>query len=451
MEASAKALASFYLPQPSYLAALGNIHIITKKGVIMKSNYKLLTLAVLLAATQAHATDGYFTPGYGVKSQGAGGVGYALPQDSLTIATNPAGLSWVGDRLDIGATLFRPNRDAEITGSPSPGANGIYNANDQKNFIIPEFGYSKQVSPELSLGVAVYGNGGLNTNYDRAIPLLGSSQAKVDLIQLFVAPTVAWKFTPTQSLGVTLNLAYQRFTAKGLENFANASFSQSPNNVTNKSFDQSYGAGLHFGWLGQFGDYVSLGASYQTKTYTTKFDRYQGLFAEQGRFDIPATFGAGIAVKATPQLTLAGDVQRIQYSDVNSVGNSIANFLAGNLLGSDNGGGFGWKDVTVYKLGAVYAYDDKLTLRAGYNHSDQPIPSSETLFNILAPAVVQDHIAFGTTWKFENKSELSFNYIHAFENTVNGSSTSIPSNFGGGAVNLKMYQDSVGVAYSWAL
>ncbi len=414
----------------------------------MKSHYKLLTLATMLAASQAPATDGYFSPGYGVKSQGAGGVGYALPQDTLTIATNPAGLAWIGDRIDIGATWFRPIREAEITGSPAPGANGTYDANDQKNFIIPEFGYSKQVSPELSLGVAVYGNGGMNANYNRAVPLLGNSQAKIDFIQVFVAPTIAWKITPTQSVGVTLNLAYQRFTAKGLENFANAA-SQSPNDVTNKGFDQSYGAGLHFGWLGQFGDYVSLGASYQTKTYTSKFDKYKGLFAEQGNFDVPATFGAGIAVKATPALTIAGDIQRIQYSDVNSVGNALANF-ASNQLGSDNGPGFGWKDVTVYKLGAIYAYDDKLTLRAGYNHSDQPIPNSETLFNILAPAVVQDHLTFGSTWKFENKSELSFSYLHAFENTVNGSG-SIPPGFGGGEVNLKMRQDAVGIAYSWAL
>jgi long-chain fatty acid transport protein len=416
---------------------------------MMKLRYKLLTLATLFVASQAKATDGYFSPGYGVKSQGAGGVGYALPQDSLTVASNPAGLSWVGDRIDIGATWFRPIRDAEITGNPGP-INGNYDANDQKNFIIPEFGYSKQVSPDLSLGVAVYGNGGMNANFSKAVPLLGTSPAKIDLIQVFVAPTAAWKITPTQSIGVTLNLAYQRFAAKGLENFANAGYSQSPNDVTNKGFDQSYGAGLHFGWLGKFGDYVSLGASYQTKTYTSKFDRYKGLFAGQGSFDIPATFGAGIAIKATPALTIAGDVQRIQYSDVASVGNALANLAAGNQLGSDNGPGFGWKDVTAYKLGAVYAYNDKLTLRAGYNHSDQPIPSSQTLFNILAPAVVQDHITLGSTWKFENNNELSFSYLHAFDNTVNGSG-SIPPSFGGGDVNLKMHQDSIGVAYSWVL
>ena len=411
---------------------------------------KIIPFSILLATSQVHATDGYFAHGYGVKSQGAGGVGVALPQDTLSIAANPAGLAWIGNRLDIGATWFRPQREAEITGSTFP-VNGKYDANDTENFFIPEFGYSHQVTPDITLGVSAYGNGGLNTDFKKGFPLFNTTGARtgVNLIQLFITPTVAWKVTPTQSIGVTLNLAYQRFEAKGLQNFANPVTSASPNNVTNRGADSAYGAGLHFGWLGQVSDRVSLGAHYQTRTYSTEFDKYKGLFAEQGDFDIPATYGAGIAVKATPALTLAADVQRILYSDVDSVGNSLANLFTAQL-GTNRGAGFGWKDATAYKLGAIYNYDEQLTLRAGYNHVNQPIPSSQTLFNTLAPAVVEDHITLGASWKFQNSSELSFSYIHAFENKVRGSN-SIPAAFGGGDVNLKMYQDSFGVAYSWQL
>ena len=124
--------------------------------------------------------------------------------------------------------------------------------------------------------------------------------------------------------------------------------------------------------------------------------------------------------------------------------------FAGNQLGSDNGPGFGWRDVTVVKLGASYAYNDSLTVRAGYNHSTQPIRSGETLFNILAPGVVQDHVTLGATYELPNKSELSFAYMHAFEENVNGSG-SIPAGFGSGEANLKMYQDSLGIAYGWQL
>ena len=199
--------------------------------------------------------------------------------------------------------------------------------------------------------------------------------------------------------------------------------------------------------MGQVSDNVTLGATYQSKTYMTKFDRYKGLFADSGSFDIPTTYGLGAAVKLSPSFTLAADVQRILYGDVDSISNAGA---LTSQLGSSNGPGFGWDDVTVYKLGAIYAYDDAITLRAGYNHSSQPIGKSQTLFNVLAPGIIQDHFTLGGSYKFANKSELSVSYIHAFENKVNGSG-SIPAAFGGGEVNIKMYQDAIGIAYNWQL
>ena len=51
---------------------------------------------LVLLPGMAMATDGYFSPGYGVKSQGMGGVGIALPQDGLAAAANPAGTAFVG-------------------------------------------------------------------------------------------------------------------------------------------------------------------------------------------------------------------------------------------------------------------------------------------------------------------------------------------------------------------
>ncbi len=420
----------------------------------MKLTLKLVFLATTLAATNVYATDGYFAHGYGVKSLGMGGVGIALPQDALVAAANPAGMGLIGDRVDFGLTWFRPQREAEIVGNgaPIPNINSTYKANDSENFFIPEFGYNRQINPEVTLGVSVYGNGGMNTDYKNGIPLFhapgSTGAAGVDLAQVFIAPTVTWKVTPANTIGVSLNLAYQRFEAKGLDGFAG--FSTSAANLTNRGHDNSYGAGLHIGWIGQLNDAVSLGATYQSRTYMTKFDKYKGLFAEQGDFDIPSTYGLGIALKATPALTLAADVQHINYSEVASVGNaSLANL--GNGLGSNNGAGFGWRDATTVKLGASYAYDENLTLRAGYNHVNQPIRSGDTFFNILAPGLVEDHITLGATYVLPNKAELSFVYMHAFENTVNGVNSIPNAPLGGGNANLKMYQDSIGIAYGWKL
>ena len=147
-----------------------------------------------------------------------GGVGIALPQDGLAAATNPAGTAFVGDRVDLGLTWFMPNRSAEITGNMVPGANGDYNGNDKRNFFIPELGYVKQFSPQLSGGVAIYGNGGMNSDYANN-PLAafgGTGNAGVDLSQLFISPSLAYKITPDHSIGIAVNIAYQRFKAYGI-------------------------------------------------------------------------------------------------------------------------------------------------------------------------------------------------------------------------------------------
>jgi len=117
-------------------------------------------------------------------------------------------------------------------------------------------------------------------------------------------------------------------------------------------------------------------------------------------------------------------------------------------LGTSGGAGFGWRDINAYKLGAEYAVSPQLAVRAGYNYGEQPIPASETLFNVLAPGVVKDHWTVGATWTLASKSELSFAFMYAPTVTVSGVN-SIPAPFGGGNVDLSMKQMSLGVAYGW--
>lgn len=411
----------------------------------------ILTAALVGAiAVSGFGTDGYLAPGYGVKQQARGGAGVALPEDSLTAATNPAGMVFVGNRFDLGVSFFRPVRSGTIIGNQLPpgypDADGDYDGSGQKNFLIPELGYNHMFGRNMSLGLSVFGNGGMNTSYLTPIPLLGTTAAGVDLQQMFVAPTFAIKVTPRNAFGVSLNIAYQRFEAQGLQNFASPYFSIDPTHVTNRGYDSSFGWGTRVGWIGQVNRIVTLGATFQTRTYMQKFQQYRGLFAEQGGFDIPANFAGGAAIKVSRRATVALDVERILYGQVKSLGNSGSNQA---LLGSNDGPGFGWHDITVPKVGVDYSVSHALTLRGGYNHSGVPFANAETFFNLLAPGVVQSHITAGATWNLRGGKELNFAYYHAFEKTVTGVS-SIPPGAGGGNANLRMYEDSVGISFGWS-
>ncbi len=418
-----------------------------KKNLVMSA-----VLAGLMVPLSAMATNGYFARGYGMKAKGMGGAGIAYGQDALAAATNPANMVRVGNRVDFGVDLFSPNRKTEIVGNGSLGT-VQYDPNNDNIFFIPEFGYNQMINNSMSVGVSVFGNGGMNTSYKKPVGLFGTSNAGVNLEQLFISPTFSMKINDKNSIGVALNLVYQTFKATGLEGFT--PFSSSSTNLTNNGKDTSTGYSLRLGWTGEITDKVTLGATYQSKSDMSAFSKYKGLFAEQGGFDIPETYGVGIAVKATPKVNVAFDITQINYSGVKAISNTLSpailNCMGGvttQCLGTSAGSGFGWKDMTVYKLGVDWQQSANLVLRAGYNHASQPIPNGETFFNMLAPGVVEDHLTGGATWTLQNKAELTVAVMYAPKKTVSGSN-SIPAAFGGGEANLSMSQYSVGVAYGW--
>jgi long-chain fatty acid transport protein len=414
-----------------------------------------LTLAagVLCLPCVGQATNGYFEHGYGSTSEGMAGVGIALSQDALAAATNPAGTAAVGDRLDLGLVWFIPRRSAEIVGNAfAPDAR--YSGDGTKNFFVPEFGYSRTLPGGLAAGVAVYGNGGLNTNYPvNPYGRFGATgSAGVNLEQLFITPSLAWKASPSQTLGVALNIAYQRFLAKGIGLFSG--FSEDPAHVSDLGTDSTAGAGLRLGWSGTVAPGLTLGATWASKI-NGRFRKYSGLFADGGRFDVPENYGAGLAWSATPRLTLAADVQRILYAQVSAVGDPIDSLFAGSPLGAANGPGFGWRDITVVKLGASGRWSDALTLRAGFSHSGQPVPASQTFFNVLAPGVVQNHYTLGATWAPSRAGALTGFFAYGAGHQVQGVGSIPPGNppggFGGGNANVRLKETLLGLSYAWKL
>jgi len=149
------------------------------------------------------------------------------------------------------------------------------------------------------------------------------------------------------------------------------------------------------------------------------------------------------------QHRLAADYQRINYSKIKSVGNPSNQTPcpgAACLGASSTSIGFGWDDVNVIKLGVEYAYSGRMLLRAGYNHTDNPIQSRDVTFNILAPGVVQDHVTAGFTYTLGDGSEITMAYMHAFKKAVSGPAAN-PYFPVGGTETIEMSQNSLGIAW----
>ncbi len=422
----------------------------------MKKTMIAAGLTMALSAP-AFATNGMFVHGIGQSAKGSGGAGIAYPQDSLAAGTNPAGMSFIGNRADGGLEIFIPDRSLEADGPMWGffGLDGEVDGNTPSSFLVPEGGYNMDMpnGSAWSFGVSAFGNGGMNATYSRhpqiqamafdpSIPWVNpgdNTTAKIDLLQAFFMPTASYKLNENHAVGVSLIVAWQ-----SLE-LINQAFGA----MNDAGHVSSWGVGGKIGWQGRINDYITLGATYQSRISMSKMDEYAGaLAADDGHLDIPATGGVGIAINATEQLDILFDVNWINYSDDSGI-----------IGMSTNVGGFGWDDQTIFKLGFVYKYSDDLTLRAGYNYAENPLPEgnpADGFVSTIVPATVEHHLTLGFTKAINEDFSITGSYMHAFDKSHTAGydprlAAAPGLNPSDAALTSSMYQNSIGLSLNWKL
>lgn len=422
---------------------------------LQTARHALLMLALFFPAL-VQATNGYFTHGAGTKSKAMAGAGIAIPEDALNAAINPANLVLVGARVDAGASLFLPDRGIRANDDASPNTPqippGQYDSG-QSWFLIPQFAWAHQLSEHSATGVVTSANG-LSTKYDE--PLFrfferpgapdeqrASAPVGADLYQLFVHVPYAIRLSPEFTAGIGPIIAVQAFRARGMEPFRAVSIA--PDAVSNNGFDYSYGIGVSLGLNYRPTERVALAIGWQPRIQMTAFDDYRGAFAEQGDFDIPNAFQIGVSFDPLDNLTLSVDYQEIRYSEVAAIGNANDRPLISVDLGSDTGIGGGWDDAQVIKLGARWQYAYDLVLRAGYSRTNQVIPKTQAMINIVAPAVSREHFSIGFTRQLDLGHEWSAALTWSPKESVRG----LNPNTGNQTGDLQMQQTELEIIYSW--
>ena len=409
---------------------------------------RILTICGLgTMAAPAMATNGYFVNGYGAPSKSMAGA--AVPTGVLGLAQNPAMGVKIGNVAGLCLTTFAPDRDVRIApGGPlTPGKF----SSDQDVFLIPCGGVNFMLDDRSSLAFFVYANGGLNTDFDSNFFAglgAGSAPLGVSLEQAFLSMNYARKVSDTVTIGISPVFAIQRFKAEGLEAFGGLSVS--PGSVTNRGTETSTGFGINLGVLYEPNSEWDFGVGYRSRVQMSKFSKYDGLFADDGDFDIPATLliGAAYTPSRAPQFTFTGEYQRIWYAEIPAIGNSSA--PPTGPLGAPNGVGFGWDNMDIWRIAAIWRKSDRLTLRTGVSYSSEFISNNgEVVINTIAPAAPQWHLSVGGAYKLNNRWTFQFSYTHAFSESFSGNNpalTGVPQN-----VKIRMHQNeiSTGFSYRW--
>ncbi|MCF6198721.1 MAG: outer membrane protein transport protein [Hyphomicrobiaceae bacterium] len=402
---------------------------------------KITTMAVAAAslmATSAIATDGMFGNGTGARNKALAGAGVANEKDATAISLNPAGLVHSEDQLNVAASLFSPLR-----GYKESGGAGINTdvSSDSNYFVIPNIAYSHRIDANTVFGLSMYGNGGMNTDYNynglngigggsTGNPFgTGTTNYGIDLTQVFISAAVAKQYG-NFAIGIAPILSLQIFDSDGLSAFG-------ASDLQEEAFGIAVRGGVEWAVTPNF----RVGVAGVTPTYMQKFNGYEGFFnAGNGVLEIPATVQAGIALDVMPNMTVMADYKRIFYSNSREIA------AAGNIAKY----GFGWNSINIYKIGLEWEVVDDIKIRAGYSYNDSPIKSDAVSLGALAPGVVKHHITAGVEMELTESMNLELAAMYAPENTVTGPGVT-PFGALGTTIEDRMSQWELTAGIKWKL
>ena len=142
----------------------------------------------------------------------------------------------------------------------------------------------------------------------------------------------------------------------------------------------------------------------------------------------------GLGLTPNDRLKIALDVKWANYSDVAGFGTVL-----------------GWKDITIVALGGQYQATDRLTLRLGYNHTQNAIPDSAAFFNVESPSLWGNHATAGLGIQIEPNFQLNLAYYHAFTTKITGPFVAQTGPVPGTSVTDEMKMDSFIGTFSFKL
>lgn len=157
-------------------------------------------------------------------------------------------------------------------------------------------------------------------------------------------------------------------------------------------------------------------------------------------FQWPETMAMGAAYQASDKLLLVADYKRIGWKNV--MKDFSVTFTAdATQTGAAGPSGFNlgskavdmvlfqnWDDQNVFELGGAYKTTDALTLRAGLNIANNPIP--DKYMNPLFPAIAKNHVTLGAGYVISKASSVDFSYVYVPKTTATGGS-GVSVDFGG--------------------
>ena len=168
----------------------------------------------------------------------------------------------------------------------------------------------------------------------------------------------------------------------------------------------------------------------------------------------PQSIGFGIAYTPSDALKLSADIEWMNWANAydkmtlklsNGSSTNVNKMMGSSAFNIDFP--MNWKDVVLVKLGGEYSASKDLTLRLGYAFGSSPVPQT-TIFPVF-PAVVENHITAGASYRVSGAIILHAAYEMALNNSVTASSKSLIANeYNSSTSDLSTWLFHMGLSYA---
>ncbi len=378
---------------------------------------KRISMAALaLFFSTAATAGGFYIPEQGVRGMAMGNAYTAIADDASAIWFNPAGIGFQdGTVITAGADVITPTNEFTPTGSAT-----VYKTKS-KNFFVPH-GYVSYGNENLpvTLGLGIYAPFGLSTDWSgsgapftaTATPALFSATVSFSEIQMAnINPTLAYKVS--DNLSVAVGADYYKVNKVVLNNQIL---------LLNGNGD---GWGANVGVLYKEGPY-SFGVSYRTRVKADISGTATGAgplvaggsTSATTSVTFPDMLNVGAAYKVTDAIRLSMDVDWVNWKTFDKI---LVNYTPSTLtaaLGATSSTiPENWKATTTFRLGAEWAYNEKMVARAGYAYDPSPITDVD--YSPRLPGNDRQLLSLGYSYNANPNMSIDLAYAYVWLKTRN--------------------------------
>lgn len=411
---------------------------------------KMLFLIVALAAPLLFLPLCIYAGGQvgSARASGMGTAFIAVADDPAALYFNPAGITQLpGTNLYVGGFTLTPSATYKTPGGQEEDSN-------VETFFAPHLYTTSAINDRVWLGLGVFspfGVGGTRWNEDGLTRYLSTREL---IATIDANPTVTYRLSSAWSVGVGFDYLYSISESGRMVNQSAVNGSDAKLSLKSTGGGFGYNFGIFYRPEGKLKKW-SIGAAYRSrvKVYydgTMELSNIaptlQPLFGAGGfstttnfTLTFPDTYSLGIAYRPSPRLTIALDAERVRWSTFKELRLDLEHEVPPALPNSITR--LDWHDVWWLKGGAEYRLNDTLTLRAGYNYMENPVPDSS--FEPGDPDANQHDLTVGAGFRHGGLT------IDAFFMAVFGEERTVSNSMIAGEFRSRAYLSGLSFGYAF--